>query len=424
MRFSESPPSPSARSKAWRAFLLTLSCLVSTAALASDWPQLGGPQRDFTVDGVELADRWPEAGPEVLWRRPLGQGYSGIAVAGGRAFTMYRDGEAEVVLAVQLDSGATAWSESRAAPFADYHRMEHGSGPHITPLIAGDLVITVGIHGDLTARKAENGELVWRQELVRELGGTKMDRGYSNSPLLVGEQVVVPIGGEGQGIGAFDVKSGQQVWKNQDFVNGYSSPQLLTIGGKQQLVLFHRDGVAGLDPHGGALLWDHPHSTSYGLNISVPLSIPERNLLFLSSAYNGGSRMLHLKPGGDGVEIEELWAHQRMRIHIGNAVRTGNTIWGANGDFGPVPFTGIDLESGEVTYRTREVARAFVLLADGKLILLDEDGTLALAVPQGSELEFRGKAEVLASKSWTPPTLVGNTLLVRDQEEMVALRLP
>ncbi len=395
-----------------------------TYAEGADWPQVGGATRDFRPVAPTLSKQWPDSGPKLLWSRDLGSGYSGIAVVGDRLFTAYREGEEEVLIAARIADGTTLWQRRVPAPFAEYHDMQHGTGPNVTPLVVDGRVFFAGIYGDLTAVDGESGAELWKRELIREMGGTELNRGYSTSPLAVGDWLITTIGGAGQGIAAFDRKTGDIVWKSEDFDNGFSSPILIEVDGQRQLVLLGRDGVLGLEPETGRRLWSHPHPTSFGLNISVPVWSPEDHLLFVSAAYNGGSRVLRLSQSGGQTKIEELWAHKQMRIHIGNAIRVGDVVWGANGDFGAVPFTGVHVKTGEVVYRTRDVARTFQVYADGKLILLDEDGVLVLATPTATGLEIHAKHSLFDSKTWTPPTLVGRTLYARDQKRLVALELP
>jgi outer membrane protein assembly factor BamB len=404
--------------------LLTFPLVLTGLALAADWPQLGGPDRDFRVEAPGLATEWPAEGPRELWRRPLGLGYSPITVVDDRLYTMYREGENEVVIAASAATGETLWQHTYAAPFAEYMRMEHGSGPHVAPLVVGNRVFTVGIRGRLLALDRTSGEILWSRELLDEMGGTELNRGYANSPLALGSTIVLPIGGEGRGIAAFDQASGEVVWQANDFENSYSSPILIDVDGQEQLLFFGRDRVYGMNPDGGEIYWSHDHETSYGLNISVPLWNPDDQLLFLSSAYNGGSRVLRLSQSDGKTEVEELWAHKQMRVHISNAMRIGDVVWGANGDFGPVPFTAVDIDDGEILYRTRDFPRPNLVLADGKLILLDEDGELALVTPKRDDLEVHARHQLFDARAWTAPTLVGTTLYARDTEEMVALELP
>ena len=404
------------------AVLFTL--IGALSALASDWPQVGGKSRDFRVETASLSAEWPESGPRVLWERELGAGYSGISVVGDRFFTMYREGEDEVVIAARIKDGETIWQHRRPAPFASYHRMEHGSGPHVTPTVVNGRVFTAGILGNLMAFDAESGELLWSKELISGLGGTQGSRGYCNSPIAYGNNLIVNVGGEGQAVVAFDQATGEVAWQRHDFDNGYSSFQLIEVGGQPQLVLLNRSDVYGLAPDTGELLWSHAHPVMNGLSISVPIYSPEDGLLFVSTAYNGGSRVLRLSLDDGETEVEELWAHQRMRIHIGNALRVGDVVWGANGDFGAVPFTGVNIETGEIVHRTRDIARAFQVLADGKLVILDEDGLLTLATPKSNGLDINATHQLFDTRAWTPPTLIGRTLYARDQQKLVALELP
>jgi outer membrane protein assembly factor BamB len=180
--------------------------------------------------------------------------------------------------------------------------------------------------------------------------------------------------------------------------------------------------VAGFDPRSGARYWSHPHKTDWGLNISVPVW-GEGNLLFITSAYSGGSRMLKLSQSGGKTSVTQLWFNNKMRIHIGNALRLGDRVYGSSGDFGPAFFTAVDARTGAVAWQDRSFARAVALYAEGKLILLDEDGTLALATAGPQGLTVHSKARVLAKNAWTVPSLVGTRLYLRDRATIKALEL-
>lgn len=201
-----------------------------------------------------------------------------------------------------------------------------------------------------------------------------------------------------------------------------ASPILVNVDGQDQLVTFNAEVIAGLDPNGGAILWTHAHQTDYGLNISTPVW-SEGNLLFCSSAYSGGSRLLQLSQTGGKTVVRELWFTSRMRLHFGNAVRIGDFIYGSSGDFGPAFFSAVSVKTGQVAWQDRGLARASFVYADGRLILLDEDGTLALATVSPEGLKIQARAQVLASKAWTAPTLVGRRLYVRDRATIKAFDL-
>jgi outer membrane protein assembly factor BamB len=264
---------------------------------------------------------------------------------------------------------------------------------------------------------------VWSHELWKELGGKVHGRGYSCSPIAYAGTVILPVGGrDGQGLMAFDQADGRVVWKGSDLVPAPSSPILIEVDGQEQLVVFHAKGVAGVDPRSGALYWDHEHITNWGLNISTPVW-GEGNLLFVSSAYNGGSRVLRLAQAGGKTRVEELWFGNKLRIHIGNAQRLGDHVYGSSGDFGPAFFTAVELRTGRVAWQQRGFARAVSLHADGKLLLLDEEGTLALASASPKGMTVHARAKVLAKNAWTAPTLVGTRLYLRDRATIKALEL-
>jgi outer membrane protein assembly factor BamB len=391
-------------------------------AQSPSWPQWGGPTRNFKVDAKGLADAWPATGPRRLWSRELGDGYSAIVVEADRLFTMYRKGDQDRIVALDARTGKSLWEHNSDAPFLPRMQMENGPGPHSTPLIVAGRLFAIGVTGKLHCLDKENGKAIWSHDLWQEFSGTKLNRGYSPSPIAYKQTVIVPVGGQGRGLIAFNQKDGEVAWKSQDFSNAHPSPILINVEGQDQLVVFMQQEVGGFDPNNGAELWRHPHPTEYGLNISTPLW-GEDNLLFCSSAYNGGSRVIQLARKDGKTVAKELWFNGRMRIHIGNAIRVGDYVYGSSGDFGPSFFTAVEVKTGKVLWQDRSLSRASFLYADGKFIVLDEDGHLALATTSPEGLRITSKVELLQRNAWTVPTLVGTRLYVRDRKVIMALDL-
>jgi outer membrane protein assembly factor BamB len=182
--------------------------------------------------------------------------------------------------------------------------------------------------------------------------------------------------------------------------------------------------VVGLDPATGALLWRHPVSAEWDFhfNISTPVW-GAGNLLFVAAAYGTGGRVLHLSRAGGATAVRELWQSERTRVHKENAIRLGDTLYASTGHLGPAFFTAIDAKTGKILWQDRSFSHASFLHADGKFIILDEDGTLGLATPTAAGLEVHARAELLDGTSWTVPTLVGPTLYVRDRRSITALQL-
>ena len=389
---------------------------------ALEWPQFGGPQRNFQTEATGLATSWPASGPKKLWSRDLGEGYSSIAVDGAVLYTMYRLGNQEVVLAADAATGKTIWEHRYDATFLPTMKMENGPGPHATPLVTPTLVFTTGILGKFLALNKKTGKVVWSHDLFQEYGGRVSDRGYACSPLAYRDTILLKVGGPGAAVMAFHQKDGAVVWKQHDFTASPASPVLIQVGGQDQLVLFMGDQVVGLDPRNGASLWSHPHRTDWGLNISTPVWGPD-NLLFVSSAYSGGSRALQLSLSAGKTAVKEQWFTNRMRLHHGNGIRIGDHVYGSSGDFGPAPLTAIDVKTGKIAWQDRTFSKATLLLADGKLIVLDEDGNLALTTVSPQGLQVLAKASLLRKNAWTSPSLAGTRLYLRDRRTLMALDL-
>jgi outer membrane protein assembly factor BamB len=367
-----------------------------------------------------LARSWPAEGPRRLWSRDLGAGHSAIAVDNAVLYTMYSRGEQEAVVAIAAATGQTVWEYQYAAPTKGMDYGE-GKGPHSTPLVTERRVFTTGALGKLLALEKDTGKVAWSHDLWAELHGTKLDQGYASSPIAYGPTVIVTVGGKGQAVMAFAQSDGAVVWKSQDFEPSPSSPVLIDVAGQPQLVAFAAQEIAGLDPASGELLWRHEHRTKWGLNISTPVWCPG-NLLFCSSAYDGGSRVLHLTRSGGRTTVRQVWYNRKVRVHFGSVLCVGDLLYAPTGDFGATFITAIGLQTGKVAWQVR-FPKSTLLRADGKLLLLGEDGKLALAVASATGLEVIARASVLETKAWTVPTLVGTILYVRDRKRISALDL-
>src|SRR5262249_16214681 len=241
------------RTAAW--LLLAFLCLPANVGLAhsADWPQWGGPQRDFKSSVIGLAPSWPATGPRRLWQRDLGEGFSAIAAEGGKLFTMYRKGEQEVVIALDAATGKMLWEYAYAAPFWKEQDMSNGPGPHATPLVTGAYVFTTGVTGKLHCLNKQTGQLVWSHDLFKEFNGTVRPNGYSCSRLGYKNTVIVMVGGPGSALMAFNQKDGSVAWRKHDFKNSTSSPLLINVDGQEQLVAFMFGEVVGVEPNSGAL---------------------------------------------------------------------------------------------------------------------------------------------------------------------------
>jgi outer membrane protein assembly factor BamB len=265
--------------------------------------------------------------------------------------------------------------------------------------------------------------VVWKHDLWKEFDGTVLNHGYSSSPIAYKNTVIAMVGGKGHSLVAFDKKSGDVVWKKHDFVNSYSTPKLINIDGKDQLVCFMANEVTGIDPTRGELLWSFPHTNQWKQNVCMPIYDEKDNILFISSATTG-TKGLNLNKKGDKWSAEEAWANKKVGIHHSNAVRVGDYVYlSTNSGNGPGLFYALNMKTGEVAWRERGFSKATCLYADGKFILLDEDGNLGLTVCTPEKFSIKAQAPMLSRSSWTVPTLVGDKLFVRDRKHIMALDL-
>jgi outer membrane protein assembly factor BamB len=409
---------------------IVLLLIVSSGVFvsAADWTLWGGPDRDFQVKSSEpLAESWPAAGPPVLWKRQLGEGYSAIAVRGDTLYTMYRReasfwqifaADQEVVVALEARTGHTRWQFAYDAPFSS----DQGPGPHVMPQVVGDLLFTAGVTGKLHVLKAQTGEPVWKHDLYTEFGGTHIQFGYSSHPLPYQDKLIVAVGGKGKAVVALDQRSGRVVWSGLSFQNVYSAPLLVNSGGCDQVVVLGAQVVLAVDPRDGAMLWSLPLRTDPGMAFcATPLWDAANRILVFSGASGFGATALRLIADGSQRRAETLWHDGRLVSVFGDLILIGDTMYLSRGP-GPAFLTAVDIKTGAMKWSTREFAKATLLRADGKLIILDEEGWLALAQPnQDGSLTVRSKVRLLTPNAWTVPTLAGRTLYLRDRKVIMAL---
>ncbi len=389
-----------------------------------DWPQWGGPQRDFKVTGVKLAETWSTSAPRQVWRRRLGDGYSSVVAANKRLLTMYRGDDREHVVALEVHTGKTIWQHAYDVQFLEGTNVEQfGPGPLSTPLIVENRICAVGVTGLLHCLDLDSGTVIWKRDLLRDLRGTNLFRGYSASPIAYRDTVILPVGGPGRGLVAFRLKDGSVAWQKHDFAISHVSPIMIRIGEDDQLVVLAEKLIAGVDPVTGRILWQHPHPIAGGYVSSTPIWGDEGRLFF-SAAYGAGSRCLQITGNSNKTVVKEIWHSRRMRVHHSNVIRVGDVVYGSSGDFAALIFTALDLKTGKVLWQQRQLGRASCIYVDRKFIVLQEDGTLMLATMTPKGMTVHSNVKLFDSRAWTSPTLDGKRLYIRNRKEIMALDLP
>ena len=385
-------------------------------AQVADWWQWRGPNRDGHSAESGLLQEWPAAGPPQMWRTTgAGIGYSSFASADGRLFTLGARGNVEYVIAFDAASGKRLWETANGQRF----RNEQGDGPRGTPTVEAGRVYALGGSGELASLDAATGQKIWSVSLVQQFGGTTPYWGYSESPLIVGDRLVVNAGGRRASIVAINKQDGKTLWQNHNDEAGYSSPMLLRTGSLQQVVFFTGQRALAVDPRDGRLLWSYNRVANGTANIATP--VVRGNRVFLSSDYGTGAALLDVKAAGNIASAEEVYFTREMRNHHASSVVVGEHIYG----FSSSILTALRFDTGEMAWRHRSVGKGSLIYADQRLYLLSEQGIVGLAEATPTEYRERGRFSIQASgpPTWSHPIITNGRLILRDQDIVYAFNV-
>lgn len=400
---------------------LLMAIWAQSPANPTDWPQYGGPRQDFVVDAAAVRTDWGDAKPTLLWERPIGEGYSGLSIVGERLYTMHRSDDREAVLCLNAKNGDILCEHRYDTTLPEKIYADFGKGPRATPLIHNCTVYTIGFAGLMHALDAESGRVLWQRNLWKDFDATKVAYGYSSSPIIYGDSIIVLLGGTDCAVVALNPHDSATRWKKHTFTNGYSTPRIINVDGLDHLVCVMNDAIIGLDPKSGDLHWQcaHEHDDQAFENIAMP-AYGNDGFLFFSSPKRD-ARTLRLTRDGDKINFTETWTSRKIRTFHSTTLRVGDFLYGSSGITGPGFLFCAHAQTGELPWRQRGFATAKVLYAEGKLIILDEDGDLAIATPSPDKLTIHARWNMLTPRAWTIPTLVGSTLYLRDQKTIKAL---
>jgi outer membrane protein assembly factor BamB len=392
------------------AILLLALAQQALAQSQASWPQWRGPNRDGISKETGLLKQWPAEGPPLVWKASgAGGGYSSFSVANGKLYTMGLRGEREFVVAFDVATGKEAWATAHGSAF----RNDRGDGPRGTPTVDGDRVYALGGSGDLTAFEARTGKIVWTKNVLREFGGSNIIWGISESPLVLGNKVLVNAGGPEASIVALNKDNGAVIWKSQSDRAGYSSAIPVELNGTTQVIFFTARRAVGLDAKDGRLLWEYGKPANRVANVATPIA--RGNRVFISSDYGTGGGVVEISADNSAKEI---WFTQDMRNHHSSSVLIGDYLYG----FSSSILTAIRFDTGEIAWRDRSVGKGSLVFADGNLYCFSEDGVVGLveATPTGYKEKGRFRIAQGNLPTWTHPVVVGGRLYLRDQDTIYA----
>jgi outer membrane protein assembly factor BamB len=394
----------------WALLLLLSMASVSLAQSNANWPQWRGPNRDGISKETGLLKQWPAEGPPLVWKAAgAGGGYSSFAVANGRLITMGLRGDREFIVAFDVATGKEAW----ATPHGSAFRNDRGDGPRGTPTIDGDRIYALGGSGDLSALDAKTGKVIWTKNVLKEFGGRNITWGISESPLVVGDKLLVNPGGPGASIVALNKSNGSLIWKSQSDRAGYSSAIPVEVNGGTQVVFFTDERTVGLDLKDGRLLWEYAKAANDTANAATPIA--RGNRVFVSSDYGTGGGVVEIKPDGTA---QEVWFSKDVRNHHSSSVLVGDHLYG----FSSSILMAVKFDTGEVAWRDRSVGKGSLVYADGRLYCFSERGVVGLveATPTGYVEKGRFNIQQGSLPTWTHPVVAGGRLYLRDQDTIYA----
>lgn len=410
-----------------------------------DYPDYRGLHRDGAVASPPFSDDWSASPPTELWRRPCGEGYSSFAVVGAAAVTIEQRGPNEAIVCYDSENGHERWVHEYPARFSE---AMGGVGPRAAPVISGSDVFTIGAFGDLYCTDLSTGTPRWNLNILTSNG---LERGgqpfnivwaMSSAPLVVGDLVIVNAGGPvGDGLVAYRRTDGGLVWKGGGLRNvqigpgdinraGYSSPELVTLGGQQQVLIFDGVGLRSCSLESGDQLWFHQfdHGDSPGrVNVAQPLVV-DWDRVFISASYTRGCDMLRVTKADNGTwSVESVWdqkVKKNMRCKFSSPVLHEGYIYGLDEGF----LTCLDVETGERKWkrdRATQYGHGQMLLANGRIVLLSEYGDLVLIEPSPEGLKELARVPALpGEKTWNPLALARGRAYLRNHIEAVCLQLP
>ena len=380
------------------------------------WTDFRGPNRDGRYTQTPIDTTWTNDGLVPIWKQPVGGGYASFVIADGRAFTIEQRRDREVVAAYDVATGRELWTHGWDAHFRE---MMGGPGPRATPTWHDGRLYALGAIGHFWCLDAETGAVVWSRQILNDSGSRNLHWAMAASPLMVDEMVIVQPGGDdGWSVVAYDRMSGEVIWHALNDVQGYTSPMDVTLAGQRQILIVTAERVAGLRVDDGAVLWEHPWVISTVPNIAQPVLLGN-NRIFLSASYGQGAMVIELTEAWNRLSADIVWHNNRMKNKFSSSVLLNGYVYGLDESI----LACVDTATGELMWKGGRYGYGQLLLVGNHLVILTEDGDLALvrAIPDRHYEVARFPA--IDGKTWNVPAIADGRLLVRNAREMAAFDL-
>jgi outer membrane protein assembly factor BamB len=388
----------------------------TNSLVAGEFPQFQGPLRNGVITSVQLETNWSLNPPAIVWRKEVGPAWSGFAISSGRAVTQEQRQDLECVVCYNLLTGEILWSRSDNG---HYSTVIAGEGPRATPTISNNRVYTLGATGLLTCLDLLSGNLIWQKDVLKENHAPVPEWGLAGSPLVINDKVVVSVGAkDNHSLIAYNVSTGELLWASGQSSAEYSSPTLLNFLGQPQIVIFN-SSIVSHQPENGSILWKYPWPGGHP-HIALPVAVSS-NLLLVSSGYGTGSELIQLdKVSPTNWTTSRVWKSMALKSKFAPILVYHDFIYGLDDGI----FTCVELKTGQRKWKDGRYGHGQALLVNDFILLTAEKGDLVLIQPNPEKLLEISTLHVFSEKSWNPPALAGQYLLMRNDHQAACLKLP
>ncbi len=392
------------------------SAKTSPIARAAYWTDFRGPRRDGRYDEMPILTDWPSGGLPLLWRQPVGGGYASFVIADGKAFTIEQRRQMEAVAAYDFETGRERWTHTWKAEFTE---SMGGDGPRATPTWDGGRLYALGATGEFRCLDAETGKPIWSRNILTDNQTENLSWGMAASPLIVDDKVIVlPGGSPGKSVVAYHKLTGEPIWKSLDDKQAYTSPMLVTLAGRRQILAVSARRAMGLAVEDGSLLWDYRWVTEYDVNSAQPILVGD-NRFFLSAGYDHGAALVEVTGANRGFKARTVWENRLMKNKFNSSVLYQGHIYGLDDGI----LACVDVATGARKWKGGRYGYGQLLLAGGHLIVLTESGDLVLVKATPERHQEVARFSAIDGKTWNNPAISGGRLLVRNTTEMACFRL-
>jgi outer membrane protein assembly factor BamB len=393
----------------------TVDQAAAAHATRNYWTSYRGPNRDGRYDEMPISTSWPSQGLSPLWKQPVGVGFASFVIADRRAYTIEQRRGKETVAAYDIDTGRELWTQSWNAEY----RESNGDGPRATPTWDAGRIYALGATGELRSLDAATGAVVWGKNILSDNGASNLQWAMAGSPLIVDDKVIVlPGGTANKSVVAYNKMTGAPVWRSQSDRQAYSSPALVTLAGRRQIIVVSSSRVFGLEPADGSLIWSHPWDTDMGINVSQPIVVDNTHF-FISSGYGKGAALVEVTGSGKTLSARTVWENVNMKNKFNSSVLHNGHVYGLDEGI----LTCVDVRTGERKWKGGRYQYGQVVLASGHLIILSGEGDLVLVRATPDQFAEVARFKALDGQSWNYPAIASGRLFVRNSNQMAAFNI-